>query len=385
MEQDKISVKVVSTELSGIRKFYNKVAKVEGAISLTLGQPDFPVPAKAKEAIINAINTNKTGYTSNEGIIELRDEISKFLKTQSINYSADETCITVGGSEGLMDVFTTFISPNDKVLIPNPAYPAYEACVKLVGGKIINYNLHMDDFSIDFESLIHTIECEKPKIIVLSYPCNPTGAVLSKSHRDRLYKILKNEDIIIVTDEMYSSLCFEDEYYSIAQCNDIKDKIILVSGFSKMFSMTGLRIGYVCAPKKYISSIVKVHQYNVSCAPSIIQYGALEGLRSCLNEVNYMKNEFSRRRDYVYKRLKQIGFDVTLPKGAFYVFPSIEKFASNSEEFCDRLLYNAKVAVVPGSAFGNCGEGYIRISYACGLKTLEEAFDRIETELKIVH
>lgn len=381
MEEDKISRKVASVELSGIRKFYNKVGKVNGAISLTLGQPDFPIPAKAKEAIINAINSNKTGYTSNEGLLELRDEISKFLNTQNINYSADETCITVGGSEGLMDVFTTFVNPGDKVLIPSPAYPAYEACTKLVGGKIINYDLNTNDFSINFEKLINTIKCEKPKIIVISYPCNPTGAILSKKNRDRLYEILKDEDIIIVTDEMYSSLCFEDEYYSIAQCSYIRDKIILVSGFSKMFSMTGLRIGYVCAPKKYIGSIIKVHQYNVSCAPSITQYGALEGLRSCIEEANFMKNEFIGRRDYVYKRLKDMGFVVTLPKGAFYAFPSIEKFSINSEEFCDRLLYKAKVAVVPGSAFGTGGEGHIRISYACSIETLKEALDRVETEL----
>ncbi len=280
-----------------------------------------------------------------------------------------------------MDVFASFINPCDKVLIPSPAYPAYEACVKLLGGKIINYDLNMNDFSIDFGNLIHTIESEKPKIIVLSYPCNPTGAILSKGDRDRLYKILKDEDIIIVTDEMYSSLCFEDKYYSIAQCKDIKDKVILVSGFSKMFSMTGLRIGYVCSPKKYIGSIVKVHQYNVSCAPSIVQYGALEGLKSCLKEANFMKDEFIKRRDYVYNRLKHMGLVVTLPKGAFYVFPSIEKFSDNSEEFCDRLLNKAKVAVVPGSAFGIGGEGHIRISYACSIEILKEALDRIESEL----
>jgi aminotransferase len=381
MVNNKISGNVQSIELSGIRKFYNKVSKVQGAISLTLGQPDFSVPSKARQAIIDAIDTNKTGYTSNEGILELRCEISKFLKKQKINYSADEICVTVGGSEGLMDVFATFVNSGDKVLIPAPAYPAYESCIKLIGGKIINYGLN-DDFSIDFEQLINTISKEKPKLLVLSYPCNPTGAVLSEDDKNKLYEIIKEEDIIVITDEMYSSLCFEDRYYSIAQCEDIKDKVILVSGFSKMFSMTGLRIGYVCAPKQYIDSIIKVHQYNVSCAPSIVQYGALEGLKSCMDDVRYMRSEFIKRRDYAYKRLKKIGFEVNLPKGAFYIFPSILNFSENSEEFCDRLLNNAKVAVVPGSAFGNSGEGYMRISYACSMEVLEEALNRIEIELK---
>lgn len=381
MGENKISKNVQSIELSGIRKFYNKVSKIEGAISLTLGQPDFPVPLKAKEAIIKAVNTNKTGYTSNEGIFELRNEISDFLQKQKIKYNPDEICITVGGSEGLMDVFTTFVNSGDKVLLPTPAYPAYESCIKLLGGKVINYKLN-DNFSIDFESITEAINKEKPKLLVMSYPCNPTGAVLSENDRNKLYEIIKNEDIIVITDEMYSSLCFEDEYYSLAQCEEIKDKVVLVSGFSKMFSMTGLRIGYVCAVRTYLDSIIKVHQYNVSCAPSIVQYGALEALKSCYNDVEYMKNQFIRRRDYAFKRLENMGFQVNLPKGAFYIFPSINNFSKNSEEFCDRLLNNAKVAVVPGSAFGKAGEGHMRISYACSLEVLEEAFNRIEKELK---
>lgn len=382
MEKSKISNNVNSIELSGIRKFYNKVVKVDGAISLTLGQPDFPVPFEIKEAMIKAINENKTVYTSNAGILDLRQEISNLLGTQGISYDSDEICVTVGGSEGLMDVFAAFINPKDKVLIPTPAYPAYESCVKLLGGKIINYDLNKEDFSIDFFKLKSIIQQEKPKILVLSYPSNPTGAVLSKEARNKLYEILKDEDIIIVTDEMYSCLCFEDNYYSIAQFKDIKDKVIVVNGFSKMFSMTGLRIGYVCAVSKYMDSIIKVHQYNVSCAPSIAQYGVLQGLKNCMKDVKHMKAEFASRRDYVYERLIKLGFEVELPKGAFYIFPSIKKFASNSEEFCDKLLQQAKVAVVPGSAFGKGGEGYMRISYAYSQKQLEEAFDRIEKVFK---
>lgn len=382
MDKSKIADNVNAIELSGIRKFYNKVIKVEGAISLTLGQPDFPVPKGIKGAMIKAIQENKTVYTSNAGIVELRQEISRFLSNQNINYDSDEICVTVGGSEGLMDVFTAFINPGDKVLIPTPAYPAYESCVKILGGKVINYNLNKEDFSIDFKELKKIIQLEKPKIFVLSYPSNPTGAVLDRESRDKLYEIVKDEDIIIITDEMYSSLCFEKEYYSIAQFKDIKDRVVVVNGFSKMFSMTGLRIGYVCAVSKYMESIIKVHQYNVSCAPSIAQYGVLEGLRNSMQDVENMRNEFALRRDYVYERLVNLGFEVKLPKGAFYIFPSIKKFASNSEEFCDKLLHRAKVAAVPGSAFGIGGEGYMRISYAYSKQQLEEAMDRIENMLK---
>lgn len=376
-----ISRNVQSIEISGIRKFFNKVAKYPDAISLTLGQPDFNVPEKIKEAMINAINENKTTYTSNAGIIELRKEISSYLKTQHINYNENEICITVGGSEGLMDVFAALIDPSDKVLVPTPAYPAYESCVKLLGGDIVNYNLK-EDFSIGFEELEKLILQEKPKVMVLSYPSNPTGAILSKEDNDKLHKIISENEIIVVSDEMYSALYFEKEYYSIAQFNDIKDKVIVVGGFSKMFSMTGLRIGYVCTIEEFMNSIMKVHQYNVSCAPSIVQYGAYEGLKNCMEDVECMKKAFIKRRDYLYDRLIKIGFESNIPMGAFYMFPSIKKFNFKSEDFCERLLKEAGVAVVPGSAFGVGGEGYMRISYAYSMEQLKEACDRIESFVK---
>lgn len=376
-----ISRNVQSIEISGIRKFFNKVVKYPNAISLTLGQPDFNVPEKIKEAMINAINENKTTYTSNAGIIELRKEISNYLKTQHINYNENEICITVGGSEGLMDVFAALIDPSDKVLVPTPAYPAYESCVKLLGGDIVNYNLK-EDFSIDFEELEKLIAQEKPKVMVLSYPSNPTGAILSKEDNDKLHKIISENEIIVVSDEMYSALYFEKEYYSIAQFDDIKDKVIVVGGFSKMFSMTGLRIGYVCAIEEFMNSIMKVHQYNVSCAPSIVQYGAYEGLKNCMEDVKYMKKEFIKRRDYLYDRLTKMGFESNIPMGAFYMFPSIKKFNLKSEDFCERLLKEAGVAAVPGSAFGVGGEGYMRISYAYSMEQLKEACDRIENFVK---
>ncbi|MCM0650629.1 aminotransferase class I/II-fold pyridoxal phosphate-dependent enzyme [Clostridium swellfunianum] len=379
--KDMFSLNVQSIEISGIRKFFNKVAEVPEALSLTLGQPDFNVPEKIKASMIKAIDENKTGYTSNAGIIELRQQIASYLKGFDINYEAEEICTTIGGSEALLSVFMSIINQGDKVLIPSPAYPAYESCVKLVGGEVVNYQLN-EDFTINFEEVKAVIQRERPKVLVVSYPSNPTGAFLSKEDRDKLYEFLKYEEIIVVSDEIYSALCYEINYYSICQFKDIKHKVILVSGFSKMFSMTGLRLGYVCAPSNFMHQIMKVHQYNVSCAPSIVQWGAYEGLKSCLGDVEEMKEEFKKRRDYLYDRLTAMGMDVVLPKGAFYMFPSIKKYGLTSEEFCERLLREGYVAVVPGSAFGVGGEGYIRISYSYSMESLEEGMNRLEKWLK---
>lgn len=378
--QEVISKKVQRIEISGIRRFFNKVSNYKDVISLTLGQPDFKVPIRIKKELVNAIEEDKTTYTSNAGLRDLRLEIERYLKTMDINYNAEEICVTVGGSEGLMCVFSTLLNEGDKVLIPSPAYPAYESCAKLLGGEILSYKLK-NDFSIDFSNLESILQKEKPKVMVLSYPSNPTGAILSKEDNYKLYKIIKENNIIVISDEIYSSLCFEEKYYSIAQYEDIKDKVILVSGFSKMFSMTGLRIGYVCAKNEFINSIIKVHQYNVSCAPSICQWGAYAGLKYCMEDVAYMKEEFIKRRDFVYDRLKYMGIDTYLPKGAFYIFPSIKKYNMTSEEFCERLLKEAKVAIVPGSAFGEMGEGHIRISYAYSMEELNEALNRMESWL----
>ncbi|MGY0372588.1 pyridoxal phosphate-dependent aminotransferase [Clostridium sp. JNZ J1-5] len=381
---NKIAKNVNGVEISGIRKFYNKVQKYPGTLSLTLGQPDFFVPDRVKHSMIKAIEENKTAYTSNFGIDELREEISKYLRESfNIKYNKDEICLTIGGSEGLFSVFAALIETGDKVLIPTPAYPAYESCVKILGGEVVNYNLK-DDFSIDYENLERVIREEQPKLIIVSYPSNPTGAVLSKDDKEKLYKILKNKEIIIISDEIYSALTFDDKYYSLAQYEDLKDRTILVSGFSKMFSMTGLRLGYVCAADNLMNGIIKVHQYNVSCAPSIVQWGALEGIKYCLGDVEKMKVEFIKRRDFVYNRLLELGFSVNMPNGAFYIFPNIENFNMSSEEFCERALSEGKVAVVPGNAFGKGGEGYIRISYSYSLDTLEEALNRLGEFVKSI-
>jgi aminotransferase len=372
---------VEKIQISGIRRFAEKVKNVEGAISLTIGQPDFCVPEKVSEAMINAIKTNKTTYTSNAGIDELREEICKYLKTFDINYKKDDLCITVGGSEGLYSVLFALLNAGDKILIPGPAYPAYENISIMIGAEVVNYGLN-EDFTLNINEIKEKLDNEDIRFLILSFPSNPTGAILSKEQRDELVELIKEKDIIVITDEMYSAIIFDD-YYSIAQVEEIKDKIIYVSGFSKIFSMTGLRIGYVACNEKYMKEIIKVHQYAVSCAPSIAQYGALEGIKSSLDDVEHMRKTFERRKDYCMNRLKELNLEVAEPKGAFYIFPSIKKFNLSSEEFCEKLLNEGKLACVPGTAFGTLGEGYMRISYCYSDEILKEAFDRLEQFLKL--
>ena len=362
-------------EISGIRKCFNKLQEVPDAISLTLGQPDFKVPDTIKRAMIDAINNDNTIYTANAGIYELRKEISSYLRSYNINYEPEEVCITIGGSEGLYSALSALINPGDRLIIPSPGYPAYKSIGTILGAEIEEYSLQ-EDFSLNYEDLEEKIKKGSNNILVISFPSNPTGAILSFEDREKLHKLIKDNEILVITDEIYSALCYSD-YYSIAEHQDIKEKIIYVSGFSKMFSMTGLRVGYICAPKEILKEIMKVHQYNVSCATSISQYAALEGLRSSMEDVAYMKEVFRERRDFVYNKLIGLGFQCNLPEGAFYVFPSIKSFNMKSEEFCDDLLYNGKVACVPGTAFGSKGEGFIRISYSYSKEELQKGFNRI--------
>lgn len=368
--------RVEKIQISGIRRFAEKVKKVEGAISLTIGQPDFNVPIAVESGMINAVETNKTSYTSNAGIDELREEICTYLRNFNIKYNKDEVCITVGGSEGLFSVFFALMNTGDKILIPGPAYPAYENISTMIGADVVHYRLN-DDFTINIDEIKNKLDTEDIRYLMLSFPSNPTGAILTKDQRDELIEIIKEREITVITDEMYASIIF-DEYYSVAQCDSIRDKVIFVGGFSKMFSMTGLRIGYVACSDIYMKEIMKVHQYGVSCAPSIAQYGALEGLKKAMEDVEKMKESFERRKNYCIKRLKELNIDVVDPKGAFYIFPSIKKFNISSEEFCERLLNEGKVGFVPGNAFGDFGEGYMRISYCYSDEILKEAFDRLE-------
>lgn len=363
-------------EMSGIRKFFNKVNNVDGAISLTLGEPDFKAPMEIKYGMIKAIEEDKTVYTDNFGILGLRKEISKYLRNKGINYSYEDICITVGGSEALFSSLATLINKGDKVLIPTPAYPAYENIVKILGGEVVNYYLN-EDFSLDFIELERVIKESNIKYMILSYPSNPTGTILNEKEYNKLIELIKENNLFVISDEIYESFCYE-KYYSLAMDSDVIENIIYIGGFSKMFSVTGIRLGFIAAKGKTFNEIGKVHQYNVSCANSIGQYGVLEGLKHGLHNVEKMKNEFLRRKIYVEKRLEDVKIDFISPKGAFYVFPSIKKYNLTSEEFCERLLYEEKVACVPGSAFGKAGEGYIRISYCYSIEELKNAFDRIE-------
>lgn len=372
---------VEKIQISGIRRFAEKVKNVDGAISLTIGQPDFSVPKNVSEAMINAIKEDKTTYTSNAGIDELREGICDYLKTFDIDYNKDEICVTVGGSEGLYSVLFALMNAGDKILIPGPAYPAYENISIMIDADVVHYKLN-DDFTVNIEDIKEKIDSQNIKYLILSFPSNPTGAILTKDQRDELVKLIRERDVVVITDEMYSAIIFGD-YYSVAQEKEIKEKIIYVSGFSKIFSMTGLRIGYVACIEKYMKEIMKVHQYGVSCAPSIAQYGALEGLKNSLDDVENMRKTFERRKDYCMSRLKELNIEVAEPKGAFYIFPSIKKFNMSSEEFCENLLNEGKVACVPGTAFGELGEGYMRISYCYSDEVLKEAFDRLEKFLKL--
>ncbi|MFA6941600.1 MAG: aminotransferase class I/II-fold pyridoxal phosphate-dependent enzyme [Clostridiaceae bacterium] len=373
--KDFISSRVKSVEISGIRKFYNLVSKYPGAISLTIGQPDFGIPEEAEKGIIDSIKRGETKYTANSGIKPLRNQISNYLKSLDIDFKEEEIIVTVGGSEGLYSSMTAVINPGDYVLIPEIAYPAYENITKILGGKAVYYKLN-EDFSVDIADLEEKISKYDPKLLILSFPSNPTGAVLSKDDRDSIYKIIKKNDLLVLSDEIYASLCFSD-FYSVSQYSEIKDNIILVGGFSKMFSMTGLRLGFVAASECLINNILKVHQYNVSCAASIVQYGALEGLKNSSCFVENMKKEFIRRRDFVYNSSRDMGLDVIMPKGAFYIFPSIKKFKMSSFDFAFDLLDKKNLAVVPGSAFSEGGEGYIRISYASSMDDLKLGMERL--------
>lgn len=372
-----------NVEYSGIRKFFNEVKKYNDAISLTVGQPDFKLPKSIEEGIIRAVKEGKTGYTVNQGIPELRERISQYLETEhSIKFSKDEIILTVGGSEALFVTFGTIFNEGDNVLIPSPGYPAYENTLKFVGAKPVYYSINKEN-GIDFDGIEESLKTMDIKGIVLCFPNNPTGISITKDDKEKLYDILvKYHDCKIISDEMYSAISYE-EFETICEYEDILDRTILVSGFSKMFSMTGLRLGFICAKSPYIEELNKVHLYATSSAASIVQYGTLYGFDEALKDVIFMRDEFKKRRDFVYKRLLEIGFKVRKPMGAFYIFPSLEGIVNKkSYDFCVDLLKNGKVACVPGSAFGEMGEGNIRISYCNSIEELEKGLLRIENYIK---
>ncbi|RKJ42585.1 aminotransferase A, partial [Butyricicoccus sp. 1XD8-22] len=350
-------------------------------VNLTVGQPDFPSPSYIKDAGIRAIQDEKHGYTTNNGLKELRELASEYVQNlYGLSYNPqDEVIVTVGASEALDLAFRTILSPGTEVILPAPSYPGYEPLIRLCNAVPVFVDTSNTGFKLT-ASLIEEHITEKTRCIVLPYPSNPTGTVLSKEEINEIGQLLKDKNIFIVSDEIYSELVYEDKHYSIAAYPGLKDKTIVINGVSKSHSMTGWRIGFTFAPPYITKQMHKLHSFNVVCATSISQFAAIEALKHGTNdeEVLAMKNEYNKRRDYVYKRLIDMGLQVAYPKGAFYIFPSIKKYGLSSEDFALKLLREAKVAATPGSAFTEYGEGYIRLSYASSMEELKKGLDRLE-------
>lgn len=372
--------KVVEIPPSGIRKFFDIVSEMPDAISLGVGEPDFDTPWHIREEGIYSLERGRTFYTSNAGLKELREEISSYLKRR-IHVSYDplkEMIITVGGSEGIDIMLRAVLNPGDEVLIPQPSYVSYEPCTILAGGvPVIIHLKEENEFRLTKKELLEAIT-EKTKVLVLPFPNNPTGAILEKQDLEELVEVIIEKDILVLSDEIYSELSYKGDHVSIASLPGMKERTILINGFSKAYAMTGWRLGYACGPADIIKQMTKIHQFAIMCAPTNSQFAAIEALRNGDGDVTMMRESYDQRRRYVVHTLREMGLQCFEPFGAFYVFPSIQEFGMTSDEFATRFLKEEKVAVVPGTAFGACGEGFLRLSYAYSLEDLKEAFGRLE-------
>ncbi|PLR81412.1 aromatic amino acid aminotransferase [Bacillus canaveralius] len=375
-----INNRVKQLEISGIRKFFNMVAGTEDMISLTIGQPDFPTPAHVKEAGKKAIDDNFTSYTHNAGLLELREAAADFYKKKySVDYNpSSEVIVTTGASEAIDIAFRTILEEGTEVILPGPVYPGYEPIVRLCDAKPVYIDTREHQFKLTAE-LIEPYINDKTRCIVLPYPSNPTGVSMNEQELYDIAAMLEKKEIFVLADEIYSELAFERPHASIAKF--LRDKTIVINGLSKSHAMTGWRIGLLYAPEYITKHILKVHQYNVTCASSISQAAALAALTNGLDDSVPMREEYRKRRDYVYKRLLEMGLETVKPDGAFYFFVKIPNVNTNSFEFALSLVEEAKVAVVPGSAFSSLGEGYFRLSYAYSLETLEEGLNRLQDYL----
>lgn len=375
-----LSEKITSIKPSGIRKFFDIVTTMEGAISLGVGEPDFETPYFIREEAIYSLEKGRTFYTSNSGLKELREEIDRYLQ-RKLNISYDpmtEIIVTVGGSEGIDIALRAMLDNGDEVLIPQPSYVSYEPCVVLAGGKPVIIELKSDnDFKLTKEQVLEKIT-DKTKLLVMPFPNNPTGSIMTYEELEEIAKICIEKDIFVLSDEIYCELTYTGKHASIAQVPGMKERTIVINGFSKSYAMTGWRLGYACGPEMIIKQMTKIHQFAIMCAPTTSQYAAVLALRDGDLDVEKMRESYNQRRRYLINRFNEIGMDCFEAEGAFYVFPSIKKFGLSSEEFATRLLMEEKVAIVPGTAFGDCGEGFMRISYAYSLERLKEALDRIE-------
>lgn len=365
---------------SGIRKFFDIVSEMDDVVSLGVGEPDFDTPWAVRDEGIYTLERGKTFYTSNAGLKELREEICKYLKRRfELEYDPiHETLVTVGGSEAIDLAFRAMLNPGDEVLIPEPCYVSYVPCAELADGVPVIINLKEENqFRLTKQELLAAIT-DKTKILVLPFPNNPTGAVMERKDLEEIAQVVREKDIFVVSDEIYAELTFTGEnHVSIASLPGMKERTILISGFSKSHAMTGWRLGYCCGPAEIIHEMTKIHQFAIMCAPTNSQYAAVTALRDCDGEVAKMREAYNQRRRYLMHAFKEMGLPCFEPFGAFYVFPCIKEFGMTSEEFASRLLEEERVAVVPGDAFGACGEGYVRISYAYSLEALKRALDRL--------
>ncbi|BCE06313.1 aminotransferase A [Bacillus paralicheniformis] len=369
---------VKEIEISGIRKFSNLVSQYENVISLTIGQPDFFTPHHVKQAAKKAIDENQTSYTHNAGYPELRQAVQLYMKKKAdLNYEAEsEIIVTTGASQAIDSAFRTILSPGDEVILPGPVYPGYEPIIKMCGASPLIIDTTSHGFKLTAK-LIEEALTPKTKCVVLPYPSNPTGMTLSEEELKDIASLLKGRNVFVLSDEIYSELTFDRPHHSIASV--LRDQTIVIGGLSKSHSMTGWRIGFLFAPKEIAKHILKVHQYNVSCASSISQKAALEAVTNGFDDALIMREQYKKRLDYVYDRLVTMGLDVIKPSGAFYIFPSIKSFGMSSFDFCMSLLEEEGLAIVPGSSFSEYGEGYVRISYAYSPDTLREGLDRLES------
>lgn len=374
-----INPRVRGIEISGIRKFYNLAAKYKDVISLTIGQPDFPTPEHIKEAAKTAIDENKTIYTPNAGLIELRRAAAAFVKARyGLTYDPEEEIIVTNGASEAIDIaLRTILEDGHEVILPGPIYPGYEPIIKLMGCHPVLVDTRNNGFKLNAK-LIREKITEKTRCIILPYPSNPTGCVIDKETLMEISELLRDKNIFILSDEIYSELIYDNEHNSIASYPGLREKTIVINGLSKSHSMTGWRIGFTFAPQYITRNMLKVHQYNSTCASSISQYAALEALTNGVNDAEAMREEYRNRRNYVYDRLINMGLEVEKPSGAFYIFPSIKKFQMKSLDFALKLLEKKGVAVIPGEAFSSLGDDYIRISYAYSMEVLTKGLDGIE-------
>ena len=383
-----LSNKILSIEPSGIRKFFDVVSEMPDAISLGVGEPDFDTPWNVREEGIYALEKGRTFYTSNAGLKELRIEICNYLKRRyKLEYDPiDETMVTVGGSEAIDVALRCMVDPGDEVLIPQPSYVSYLPCAVMADAKPVIINLKEENgFKLTPEELEENIT-NKTKILVLPFPNNPTGAIMNRDELAKLVPIIIKHDLFVLSDEIYSELTYgEERHVSIAEFPGMKERTIVINGFSKAFAMTGWRLGYACGPKAIIKQMIKLHQFAIMCAPTNSQFAAVEALKNCDEDVNKMVEAYNQRRRYLVNAFREMGLECFEPFGAFYIFPSIKKFGMTSDEFATKLLKEKKLAVVPGTAFGDCGEGFLRISYAYSIDKLKEGLSRIKefiTELE---